>query len=159
MCSSTLSLTSVLDVVVWLTPRPGRFTPGTETRYPFYRRLCGSKDPSGRVRKISVHWNSIQGLPSLQRVAVPTELSRPKEGRITGIKVLFSVTLPTANTQQPPWARKLTPAVTHCLTYDPDYFQNSLPPSPHLQHPFRESCLLSQLLEVFGVRILVDGEV
>ena len=35
----------------WLTPRPGRFTPGKETRYPLYRRLGGPQDRSGRVRK------------------------------------------------------------------------------------------------------------
>jgi hypothetical protein len=29
---STLSLTSALDVGGWLTPRPGHFTPGKETR-------------------------------------------------------------------------------------------------------------------------------
>jgi hypothetical protein len=34
-------------------PRPGRFTPGKETRYPLYRRLGGPQDHSGRVRKIS----------------------------------------------------------------------------------------------------------
>jgi hypothetical protein len=34
-------------------PRPGRFTPGKETRYPFYRRLGGPQSRSGRVRKIS----------------------------------------------------------------------------------------------------------
>jgi hypothetical protein len=32
--SSTLSLTSALDESGWSTPRPGRFTPGKETRYP-----------------------------------------------------------------------------------------------------------------------------
>jgi hypothetical protein len=37
----------------WLTPRPGRFSPGKETRYPLYRRLCGPQGRSGRVRKIS----------------------------------------------------------------------------------------------------------
>jgi hypothetical protein len=37
----------------WSTPRPGRFTPGKETRYPFYRRLGGPQARSGRVRKIS----------------------------------------------------------------------------------------------------------
>ena len=37
----------------WPTPRPGRFTSGKETRYPLYRRLCGSQARSGRVRKIS----------------------------------------------------------------------------------------------------------
>jgi hypothetical protein len=37
----------------WSTPRPSRFTPGEETRYPLYRRLCGPQSRSGRVRKIS----------------------------------------------------------------------------------------------------------
>jgi len=36
----------------WSTPRPGRFTPGKETR-PFYRKLGGPHGRSGRVRKIS----------------------------------------------------------------------------------------------------------
>ena len=37
----------------WSTPRPGRFTPWKETRYPLYRRLGGPRRRSGRVRKIS----------------------------------------------------------------------------------------------------------
>jgi hypothetical protein len=37
----------------WLAPRPGRFTPGKETRYPPYRRLGGPQRRSGRLRKIS----------------------------------------------------------------------------------------------------------
>ena len=48
----THSLTSALGG--WSTPRPGRFTPGNQTRYPLYRRLGGSQDPSGRVRSISL---------------------------------------------------------------------------------------------------------
>ena len=48
-CSSTLSLTSALHEGGWSAPRPGRFTPGKETRYPFYRGPGGS----GRMRKIS----------------------------------------------------------------------------------------------------------
>ena len=51
--SSTLSLTSALDGGLWLTPRPSRFTPGKETRYPFCMRLGGPQGRSGRVRKIS----------------------------------------------------------------------------------------------------------
>ena len=43
-----------LDVGAWLTPRPGRFTSGKETRYPFYRRLGGSQGVCGRVRKVSL---------------------------------------------------------------------------------------------------------
>ena len=37
----------------WLTPRPDRFIPGKETRYPLYRRLGGPQGRSERVRKIS----------------------------------------------------------------------------------------------------------
>ena len=37
------------------TPRPGRFTPGKETRYPLYRRLSGPQGRYGQVRKISPH--------------------------------------------------------------------------------------------------------
>jgi hypothetical protein len=36
---------------VWLTQRPGRFTPRKVTRFTFYRRLCGPQGRSGRVRK------------------------------------------------------------------------------------------------------------
>jgi len=50
---STFSLTSALDGGEWSTPRPGRFTPGKETRYLLHRRLCGLQGQSGRVRKIS----------------------------------------------------------------------------------------------------------
>jgi len=48
-----LFLTSALDGAGWSTARPGRFTPGKETWYSLYRRLGGSQDRSGRVRKIS----------------------------------------------------------------------------------------------------------
>ena len=51
--SSTLSLTSATDGGGWLTPRPGRFTPKKETRYPLYRWLGGPQNRYGRVRKIS----------------------------------------------------------------------------------------------------------
>ena len=33
--------------------RPGRSLPPGKTRYPLYRRLCGSQGRSGQVRKIS----------------------------------------------------------------------------------------------------------
>ena len=54
MYSSTLSLTSALECGGWLTQRPGRFTPGKQTRYPLYTRLGGSQGRSERVRKISL---------------------------------------------------------------------------------------------------------
>jgi hypothetical protein len=50
--SSNLSLTSVRDGVAWLTPRPGRFTPGEETRYPLYSRTGEPQGRYGRVRNI-----------------------------------------------------------------------------------------------------------
>jgi hypothetical protein len=52
-CGSTLSLTSALDQGGWLKPRPYRFIPGKETRYPLYRRLGGPQGLSGQVRKNS----------------------------------------------------------------------------------------------------------
>jgi hypothetical protein len=51
--SSTLSLTSALNGGGWLTPRPNRFTPGEETRYPLCRRRGGSQGRCERVHKIS----------------------------------------------------------------------------------------------------------
>jgi hypothetical protein len=36
-----------------LAPRPGRFSPEKETRYPLYRRLGGPQGRAGRLRKIS----------------------------------------------------------------------------------------------------------
>ena len=49
----TLSLTPALNGGGWLAPRPGRFTPAKETRYPLYRSVSGPQGRSGRVRKIS----------------------------------------------------------------------------------------------------------
>jgi hypothetical protein len=51
--SCTLSLPLALEAGAWSTPRPGRFTPGKETRYPLYRRLGGPQSRSERMRKIS----------------------------------------------------------------------------------------------------------
>ena len=42
-----------LDRGGWSASRPGRFTPGKETRYPWYRRLGVPQGRSGRVRKVS----------------------------------------------------------------------------------------------------------
>jgi hypothetical protein len=57
MCSSTLSLTSALDGVGCLTPRPGHSNTGKETQYTLYRRLGGPKGRFSRGRKISQWWN------------------------------------------------------------------------------------------------------
>ena len=53
MYSSTLSLILTIDGGAWSTPRPGRFTPGKETRYPLYRRLDVPQGRSERARKNS----------------------------------------------------------------------------------------------------------
>ena len=45
MYSSTLPSASELDVGGWSAPRPGRCTPGKETRHPLYRRLYGPQGP------------------------------------------------------------------------------------------------------------------
>ena len=80
MYSSTLPSTSTLDGGGWSTPRPGRFTPRKETRYPLNKRLGGPQGLSGRVREISPppHRDSIPGPSSPLRVAIPTELFRLK---------------------------------------------------------------------------------
>ena len=38
----------------WLTPRPGRLTPGKETQYPLYRRLGGLQGRSGQLLGLSL---------------------------------------------------------------------------------------------------------
>ena len=53
MYSSTLSLTSALDEDEWLPPRPGRFIPGKETRYPLYMMLGGPQGRCERMQQIS----------------------------------------------------------------------------------------------------------
>ena len=53
MHSSTLPSTSALDEGGWSKPRPGRLTPGKETRYPLYGRRFGPPGLSGLLRKIS----------------------------------------------------------------------------------------------------------
>jgi hypothetical protein len=45
--NSTLSLSSALDSVGWLTPRPGRFTLGM-SRYPFNKRLSNKFVPHSK---------------------------------------------------------------------------------------------------------------
>ena len=69
--SSTLSLTSALDVGA-LMPRPGRFIPRNESRYPLYRRLGGPQGRSGRVQNISPR----TGIRSPDRPARSESLNR-----------------------------------------------------------------------------------
>ena len=74
--SSTLSLASALDGGGWSTP--WSLYPCKDTRYPLNRRLGGPQGRSGWVWNVSpLHRVSIPGPSSPQRVAVPTELSRP----------------------------------------------------------------------------------
>ena len=61
-------LTSELDERGWSKTRPGRFTPGKETRYPLYSKLFGCQGWSVRVRKNSPSlrfdpW-TVQSVPS-----------------------------------------------------------------------------------------------
>jgi hypothetical protein len=50
--SFTLTLTSVLDVGDYLTPRSGLLTSGKENQYPLHSRLGRPQDRSGRVQEI-----------------------------------------------------------------------------------------------------------
>jgi hypothetical protein len=53
MDSCTFSSISALDRGGWSKLRPGRFSPGKETRYRLYRRLGGAQSRSGQVRKMA----------------------------------------------------------------------------------------------------------
>ena len=53
MYNCSLSLTSKLHVVVWLTTCTGRLTPGKQTRHSLYRRLGGPWRRSWRGRQNS----------------------------------------------------------------------------------------------------------
>ena len=57
--SSNLSLTLALDKGGWSTPRPGRITPGKETRYPLYRRLGSPRAGLDGCGKSRPHRDSI----------------------------------------------------------------------------------------------------
>jgi hypothetical protein len=75
--SSTLSLTSALDVDGWSTTRPGRFTPRERPGTICTGRWVVSSaclDGCGNSR---LHRDSIPGPSCPLRIAIPTELSRP----------------------------------------------------------------------------------
>ena len=60
--------TSALDGGGWSTPRPGRFTPPGNSRYPLYTRLGRPQGRSGWVREMSpppaVDPRNVQSVPS-----------------------------------------------------------------------------------------------
>jgi hypothetical protein len=97
--SSILSVTSALDEGGCSTPRPGHYTSGKETKYPFHRKgwvgLGVCPDRCGKSRVGRVHST---GTSSTQRVAIPTELSRPPLFRGKGSK--YTVTLYTCTQSQ-----------------------------------------------------------
>ena len=66
-------MTTALEGVEGSASRPGRSLPPGKTRYPLYRRLGGLLGPSGQVRKILPHRDSIPGpsSPSLYRLRYP----------------------------------------------------------------------------------------
>jgi hypothetical protein len=80
--------------------------PLENTRYSLYRRLGGPQGQSGRMRKISPHWDLIPNLSGLQQVAIPTALSRP-----TLMQVIIGKTKFCA---QPKSCTKLPYFNTHC---------------------------------------------
>ena len=74
--SSTVSLTSALDGSGWLTPRSGRFIPGKRPDTHFVGGWVGPRAGLDEYGKILSHRDSISGPSSLQRVSIPTDLSR-----------------------------------------------------------------------------------
>ena len=79
MYSSTLSLPSALDGVGGQHHAPAALPPG-KTRYPLYWRLGGPQERSGQYEKTRPYRDPIPGPSNPYRVAILTELSRPKLG-------------------------------------------------------------------------------
>ena len=75
-------MASLLDdsmKIQWSTPRPGRFIPGKEPQYPFYRRVCGLQSQSGRFGEKYLTPAQIRTpeCPAGRLTAVSTTLSQP----------------------------------------------------------------------------------
>ena len=75
-CSSTLSLTSAQDDG-WPAPRPGHITPGNAPVTITQEAGWGPGSVWTGAENLASHRDSIPGTSSSQRVAIPTELSRP----------------------------------------------------------------------------------
>ena len=80
-------MTAALEGGEWSAARPGRTLTPKKTRYPFYRRLGGPQDRSGRGGKSRPYRDSILDRParsqSLYRLSHPAHL-------MTSIRSLFS---------------------------------------------------------------------
>jgi hypothetical protein len=79
----TLSLTSALYIDGWSTPRPGRFTPGKQKKYPSYGRLGGPRGLSGWPQKMSPiprfePWTVQIVTISYTDYAIPANISPPQ---------------------------------------------------------------------------------
>jgi len=75
--SSTLSLTTAIDLGGWSTPRPDRFNHGKDTRYPLYRKLGGHQSWFRWMWSISPPRRFDPQTVQLQRVAIQTVLTLP----------------------------------------------------------------------------------
>jgi len=84
MAATLNFLSSALDGGESVTPRPGRFTPRKETRYPSYRRLDGPQGRSGWVGN-----SPLTGIPSSDRLASCESLYRlSHRGSLSYVKQL-----------------------------------------------------------------------
>jgi len=62
----------------WSAARAGRTLPPGKTLYPFYRRLGGPQDQSGRAENLVPHRESILDRPARSSVVILTELPGPR---------------------------------------------------------------------------------
>ena len=92
MYSCTLSLTQALDRGGWSTPRPRRFTPGKES-VPNAQETEWVPGPVWKgAENLAPSWDSIPAPSRPQRVAIPTELSRPRDEEDARTNTLFQTT-------------------------------------------------------------------
>jgi hypothetical protein len=68
----------------WSTPRPGRFTPRKDTVPTVLEAGLTPAPVWTGAENLASQWDSIPGPSSLQRVAIPTELSQPTLDESTG---------------------------------------------------------------------------
>jgi hypothetical protein len=80
-------MTAALEGGEWSAARPDRTLSPGKTRYPFYRRLGGPQDRSGRAENLAPPTGFDPGPSSPYSYAIPTEL--PDALVFLSIKVLI----------------------------------------------------------------------
>jgi hypothetical protein len=110
----------------WSVPRPGRFTPVKDTRYPPHRRLVGHQDKSRYVHKIS------PPPPTIEFRTVQPVANRYRPHKFLACGPEINIHPQTLKTQ---WLRFLPPV----LTFNNFISLCTFPSSPRMPHTHNNS--------------------